>query len=232
MTTLESNEDIRGLDDKVVIPQIDKHYLILKRQFDIIFSILVLIVLTPVLLLIALAIVIDDPKGKPIFTQRRWGKNCKEFRIYKFRSMRVNTPKYQASHDLTDPEVYLTRLGKVIRKYSIDELPQLLNVLKGDMSFVGPRPLIPEEKDVHETRIQKGVYQLTPGITGLAQIKGRDFVESDEKAYWDVKYLENFGFLQDLVILFTTIPKILSAEGVYEGEIPKNENLDNDHADI
>ena len=214
--------DVPAAESEMVRIDTSSLYYRVKRLMDILFAAILLVLLLPVLIVIAVIVFMEDPKGYPLLRQDRVGLNGKIFQIFKFRSMHVNTPKYVATHDLTNPAECLTRVGKVIRKASIDELPQLLNVLKGEMSFIGPRPLIPEEKDMHDARIHKGVYQVPPGITGLAQTKGRDLVKNTEKAYWDVKYIENFGLKQDLVILFTTIPKLLSADGIHEGKI---ENL-------
>lgn len=113
-----------------------------------------------------------------------------------------------------DPDAMITQYGRVLRKYSLDELPQLFNVIIGNMSLVGPRPLIPEEQDMHVARLKNGVYLVRPGITGLAQIKGRDMIESQEKAYWDTQYVQNISFTQDLKIILQSIPRVFQAEGV------------------
>ena len=122
-----------------------------------------------------------------------------------------------ATADVDDPDKYITRVGHVLRKLSLDELPQLFNVLKGDMSLVGPRPLIENEADIHIMRERFGVYSVRPGVTGLAQINGRDTVSPAEKVRWDVRYVEHFGFWMDVKILFATVPKIFGGEGVVEG---------------
>ena len=187
-----------------------------KRLVDIVLSGIALIPLSVVYLILAIAIKIDDP-GPVFFRQKRVGLNKSHFEIMKFRTMKMETPKDMPTHLLKNPEQYITRLGKFLRKSSLDELPQLLNVLKGDMSLVGPRPLISDEYEIHQMRMRYGVYNVRPGVTGLAQINGRDLIGPAEKVRWDVKYLENFGFGQDFRILFGTIPKVFGAAGVAEG---------------
>ena len=191
-------------------------YRFLKRTADILISGMALLFLTVPFLLIALAVFVDDP-GKVFFRQYRVGRYGKRFKIYKFRSMKLNTPKYMSTAEVDDPDKYITRVGKFLRKTSLDELPQLFNIFKGDMSLVGPRPLISDEYEIHQMRSHFGVYELRPGVTGLAQINGRDTVVPAEKVRWDVKYLENFGLKTDLKILFATVPKVFGGEGVVEG---------------
>lgn len=191
-------------------------YCVVKRTMDAILSALALTVLLLPMAVIALIIYINDP-GKVIFAQNRVGKGGKLFRIYKFRTMWLTAPKYMATSDVEDPRKYLTPLGRVLRRWSLDELPQLFNVFKGDMSLVGPRPLIPNEEEIHTMRERFGVYSVRPGVTGLAQINGRDMVTPAEKVHWDVRYLEHFGPVLDLKILFATVPKIFGHEGVVEG---------------
>lgn len=187
-----------------------------KRVLDFILSALGLTVLLVPLALTALVVYIDDP-GNIFFCQKRVGRNGKLFRLYKFRTMRMETPKYMATSDVDDPNKYITRVGHVLRKLSLDEIPQLFNVLKGDMSLVGPRPLIPNEEEIHTMRHRFGVYSVRPGVTGLAQINGRDLVSPADKVRWDVRYVKNFGFGIDVKILFATVPKVFGSEGVVEG---------------
>ena len=193
-----------------------KVYMVIKRILDVLLSGMGLLVLALPLAVVALIVYLDDP-GRVIFSQRRVGKQGKEFRLYKFRTMRLNTPKYMATMEVEDPDQYITRVGHVLRKLSIDELPQLWNVLKGDMSLVGPRPLIPQEEEIHQMRERFGVYTVRPGVTGLAQINGRDLVDPADKVRWDVRYVENVSFWLDVKIVFATIPKIFGGEGVVEG---------------
>ncbi len=188
----------------------------LKRVLDFILSALGLTVLLVPLALTAVVIYIDDP-GNIFFCQKRVGRNGKLFTLYKFRTMKKDTPKYMATMDVDDPDKYITRIGHVLRKLSLDEIPQLFNVLKGDMSLVGPRPLIPNEEEIHTMRDRFGVYSVRPGVTGLAQINGRDLVSPAEKVRWDVRYVEHFGLWLDVKILFATVPKIFGGEGVVEG---------------
>ena len=152
----------------------------MKRIFDFTVSLLLIIFLSPVFLIVALVVLVDS--GHPvIFRQYRVGKGNKLFYIYKFRTMRVNT-RNASTDDLSEAEQAITRSGRVLRKTSLDELPQLFNVLTGKMSFVGPRPLIPEEKEIRQLRKEYNVYSVRPGITGLAQINGRDMLSAEEKA--------------------------------------------------
>lgn len=210
---LITEEQVRDLH-RVEMP--GKRYHFFKRTVDIVLSAMALIALIVPMLVIALLIAIFDP-GKIFFTQKRVGKDGKLFNIYKFRTMRMDAFKYMATSDVDDPRKYLTPLGRNLRKCSLDELPQLINVLRGDMSLVGPRPLIPNEEDIHIMRERFGVYSVRPGITGLAQINGRDTISPAEKVRWDVRYVENFGPVLDMKILFATVPKVFGREGIVEG---------------
>ena len=191
-------------------------YIKAKRLLDIVCSAAGLLVLLIPLLIIAVVVYIDDP-GRICFSQYRVGQDGKRFKLYKFRTMKTDTPKYMATVEMDDPDRYITRVGHFLRKTSLDELPQLFNVLRGDMSLVGPRPLISDEYEVHLMRMRFGVYTVRPGVTGLAQINGRDKVSPADKVRWDVKYLESFGFLTDCKILLATLPKIFGGEGIVEG---------------
>ena len=192
-----------------------------KRVLDILFSLLGLLLLLPVMGLIALAIYLDDP-GEVIFRQYRVGRNGEWFTVYKFRTMKRGTPKYLTSAQIQRSAV--TRIGTFLRRTSLDELPQLINVLQGSMSLVGPRPLIPVEREVHQKRMQQGIYQLRPGITGLAQIRGRDTLCPEEKVRLDKAYLDSFSVWTDIRILLGTIPELLgytktADRTVYEAHI-------------
>lgn len=191
-------------------------YRIVKRAVDLLFSLVGLIVLFVPMLIISAAIYIDNP-GKTIFRQYRVGRDGKRFKLYKFRTMKESTPKYLSTSEVEDPKQYLTKLGRFLRKTSLDEIPQLINVLRGDMSLVGPRPLISDEYEIHQMRMRFGVYNVRPGVTGLAQVNGRDTVTPADKVRWDVKYVENFGFKMDMKILLTTVPNVLTRRGVVEG---------------
>lgn len=193
-----------------------KFYNKVKRLIDILFSGLGLAMLLLPMVLVAAAVYLDDP-GEVFFVQYRVGRKGKRFKVYKFRTMKMDTPKYRATMELENPDQYLTRIGHFLRKYSLDEIPQLVNVLKGDMSLVGPRPLISDEYEIHAMRMRFGVYNIRPGVTGLAQINGRDLVSPEEKVRWDVQYLHEFGPWMDLKILLATIPKIVDGHDVVEG---------------
>ncbi len=210
LITEEQVQDLHYVDAS------NRAYCGVKRFLDFILSAMGLAVLLLPLMFTALVVYIDDP-GKIFFCQERVGRNGKLFRLYKFRTMKMDTPKYMATADVDDPDKYITRVGHVLRKLSLDEIPQLFNVLKGDMSLVGPRPLIQNEADIHTMRERFGVYSVRPGVTGLAQINGRDTVRPAEKVRWDVRYVEHFGFWMDVKILFATVPKIFGGEGVVEG---------------
>lgn len=194
----------------------NQSYCWVKRLMDILISFVGLTFLAIPFALIALVIYIDDP-GRILFSQYRIGRYGKRFKLYKFRTMKTDTPKYLPTSGVSNPEMYITRVGHFLRKYSLDELPQLINVVKGDMSLVGPRPLIADEYEIHAMRMRFGVYDVRPGVTGLAQIRGRDLVSPAEKVHWDVAYLQRFGMWEDIQILFATLPKIFGGEGVVEG---------------
>lgn len=196
--------------------QISKTYKIVKRILDFILSTISLVILAVPLLLVAIVIYIDDP-GNVIFSQERVGYQGKLFKLYKFRSMKISTPKYLATSEVANPDKYITRIGHIIRKYSIDELPQLFNVFLGDMSIVGPRPLIAHEKDIHDMRVQCGVYSVKPGITGLAQINGRDMVSPVEKVEFDAEYVRKISLKVDAQIIGITMIKVLKGADVVEG---------------
>jgi O-antigen biosynthesis protein WbqP len=184
---------------------------------DVIASLLFLIAASPLLLILVILIRLDS-KGAVIFRQSRVGKGGKIFRIYKFRTMKIDAPKHIATKDLQDPYKYITRMGMFLRKTSIDELPQLFNVLKGDMSIIGPRPLIEKESKIHLLRYKAGVYDLRPGITGWAQINGRDDIEDEEKVMYDREYAERLSFSFDVKIFFGSIIVVFKRDGYKEGK--------------
>ncbi|MBP3697724.1 MAG: sugar transferase [Clostridia bacterium] len=187
----------------------------MKRFFDFTVSLLLIIVLMPVFLIIALIVLVDS--GSPvIFKQYRVGKDNKLFYIYKFRTMKVNT-RNASTDDLVEAESVITKSGRILRKTSLDELPQLFNVLTGKMSFVGPRPLIPEEKEIRQIRKEYNVYSVRPGITGLAQVNGRDMLGAKEKALFDKEYVEKQSILLDIKIMFKTVMVVIKRENISEG---------------
>ena len=176
------------------------------------FAIIILIFFSPVFLAVALVIFIED--GSPIFfKQKRVGVNYTFFNIYKFRSMKKNTPNV-ATHLLENPESYLLRIGGVLRKLSLDELPNLINIIKGEMVFVGPRPALYNQDDLMALRVTAGVDKLKPGITGWAQVNGRDEISIEEKVAFDREYLARKSFWFDLKIILLTVASVLSSRGV------------------
>jgi O-antigen biosynthesis protein WbqP len=185
---------------------------VLKRIFDIFFALVFLLVFSVPVFLVALAIRLTSP-GPAIYWSRRIGKNNVIFRMPKFRTMRTDTPAV-ATHLMTDPDAYLTPIGRFLRKTSLDELPQLWSILKGDMSVVGPRPALFNQDDLVELRTAAGVQKLTPGLTGWAQINGRDELPIPVKVKLDTEYLERKSFLFDLKIVFLTFSKVLHRKGV------------------
>lgn len=189
-----------------------------KRGFDIFFSLIAIIILAIPMMIIALWIKVDSPHEKVLFKQERIGINNVPFTILKFRSMRDDAPHQMATENFENPEMYITRVGKILRKASLDELPQLLNVLKGDMSIVGPRPLIPKEKYVLKLRDEYGANKILPGITGLAQVHGRDQVTDENKASYDGKYALNVSLLLDASIIMKTVSDVVRSRGIREGK--------------
>ena len=187
-------------------------YNFIKRIIDIFCSLVGLILLSPVFIVTAILIRIES-KGDVIFKQLRVGKNGKTFYIYKFRSMKIDTPT-MATNDMKNPEMYITKVGKFIRKTSIDELPQLINILMGDMSIVGPRPVIDKETDLINLRKQNKIDVILPGITGWAQINGRDNLGNEEKVKYDKEYLEKRSIILDLYIMCMTALKVLKRDDI------------------
>ncbi|HGV8360129.1 sugar transferase [Enterococcus faecium] len=188
----------------------------LKRGIDFLLSLVGIIVLSPILLILCLAIKIDS-KGPVIFKQKRVGKNKTHFYIYKFRTMKVDTPKETPTHLLSNPDFFITRVGKFLRKTSLDELPQLFNILKGDMAVIGPRPALWNQYDLIEERDKYHANDIRPGLTGLAQISGRDELEIDYKARLDGQYTANITPIMDLKCFFGTIISVFKSDGVVEG---------------
>lgn len=184
----------------------------MKRSFDYTFSLLLILLFSIPMLLVALLVKLTST-GPVLYWSDRVGKCNAIFRMPKFRTMLVDTPAV-ATHLLTDPDRFLTPIGKFLRKSSIDELPQLLSILRGDMSFVGPRPALFNQDDLIELRTQKGVHALTPGLTGWAQINGRDELPIPAKVDFDEYYLNNRSLALDLRIIFLTALKVIKSEGV------------------
>ena len=191
-------------------------YLPVKRLGDIVFSTAILIVLLPVFLVVSLLIK-KEKLGSVFFKQQRVGKNGKLFNINKFRTMHSSAPNDIPTAQLHNVNRYIPKFGLFLRRTSIDEIPQFFNVLKGDMALIGPRPLVPGEKEMHLMRRQRGVYALRPGLTGLAQINGRDLVTPDEKVRYDEAYLRSMGLWRDISIFLQTIVTVATGKGVAEG---------------
>ena len=191
-----------------------RHFI--KRVCDVVLSLAALVILAPVMLICAVIIKRED-RGPALFTQKRIGIHKRPFRMYKFRSMRMDTPHDTPTHLLANPEQYILRCGKWMRKYSVDELPQILNILIGDMSFVGPRPALWNQYDLIAERDKYGANDIRPGLTGWAQINGRDELEIPVKAKFDGEYVRRESFVFDVMCVFRTVFKAARNEGVVEG---------------
>lgn len=202
--------------EKHVLTTRQKRYMKVKRIIDFCMALVATVLLSPILLLLCVAIKIDS-KGPILFKQKRVGIYVTYFPIYKFRTMRSDTPKDMPTHMLSNPEQYITKVGKFLRKSSLDELPQLLNILKGDMSFVGPRPALWNQKDLIVEREKYGANDVMPGLTGWAQINGRDELEIPVKAKLDGEYVKKMSFLFDIKCFFGTFVSVAKADGVVEG---------------
>ena len=193
-----------------------KNYLKFKYALDFLLALTGLIILALPMALLMVIIKLDNP-GPIFFRQKRIGKDQKTFSMLKFRTMRSDTPRDMPTHLLQNPEQYITRVGRFLRKSSLDELPQLLNILLGDMSFVGPRPALWNQFDLMEARESYGAHQVRPGLTGWAQINGRDELEIPVKAALDGEYIQKLSLKMDLKCFFGTFLAVLSAKGVVEG---------------
>lgn len=191
-------------------------YRYIKRIIDILLSGLAIIILSPLLLILCIAIKLDSP-GPIFFTQKRVGIHKTYFQIYKFRTMRTDTPKDMPTHMLANPEQYITKTGRFLRKTSLDELPQIFNIFKGDMSIVGPRPALWNQDDLVAARDKYGANDVTPGLTGWAQINGRDELEIPVKAKLDGEYVKKYGFTMDVRCFLGTFLSVLRQDGVVEG---------------
>lgn len=200
----------------------------LKRLFDILISLSGLIILSPVFLIL-IAVIKIDSRGPIFFWQKRIGRNKSCFYMLKFRTMKIDTPKDTPTHLLENPEQYITRAGKFLRKTSLDELPQIFNILSGKMSIIGPRPALWNQHDLIKERDKSGANDVRPGLTGWAQVNGRDELPIPVKAKFDGEYVQNMSFLLDCRCFFMTVVKVLKSDGVVEGMTadqtsePKNE---------
>ena len=200
-------------------------YKFFKRTLDIVLSFLGMIVLSPFFLLLVLAIKLDS-KGPVLFKQKRIGLHKKHFYILKFRTMRIDTPKDTPTHLLKNPEQWITKVGKFLRKTSLDELPQIWNIFVGDMSIIGPRPALWNQYDLIEERDRYGANDVLPGLTGWAQIHGRDELPIAKKAELDGYYVQHLSFGLDVRCFFGTIKSVAKSEGVVEGGTGNMEKKD------
>lgn len=193
----------------------------IKRKLDIVIALIALIVLSPVLLILSILVKMTS-KGPIFFKQKRVGIDKTYFYIWKFRTMRTDTPKDVPTHLFSNPEQFITPIGRFLRKTSLDELPQLFNIAAGQMAIVGPRPALWNQYDLIEKRDKYGANDVLPGLTGLAQINGRDELEISKKAKLDGIYVKKMSFLFDICIIVKTIFRVLERDGVKEGGIKVN----------
>lgn len=191
-------------------------YRYIKRIIECMLAIAGLVILSPIFLILIIAIKVDS-RGPVLFRQKRIGIHKSYFYILKFRTMKVDTPKDMPTHMLSNPQQYITRVGKILRKTSLDELPQIINILKGDMSLIGPRPALWNQYDLIEERELYGANDVLPGLTGWAQVNGRDELEIPEKAKLDGYYVHNMSPILDLRCLFRTIFSVVKHKGIVEG---------------
>lgn len=196
-----------------------KRYLVVRSVIDRILAGIALVILSPLFLVVSIAQKISAPDEPVFFMQKRVGKNAHCFNIIKFRTMKSSAPKNVATGDLADPQIYISRLGRFLRDTSIDELPQLVNVVNGDMSLIGPRPLVYTEREIRFLRRWYGVYQVTPGITGWAQVNGRDTVDIYDKVYYDREYVQNVSLKFDLKVIWKSVLVVLGRKGVVDGKV-------------
>jgi len=197
-----------------------KPYHKIKRLGDFLLSGIGIIILLPLLLALSIIIKIESP-GPVFFKQKRIGKNKSTFMIYKFRTMRIDTPKDMPTHMLEDPEKYITKSGRILRKTSLDELPQIFNIIKGEMSIVGPRPALWNQDDLIMERDIYNANSILPGLTGWAQVNGRDELPIPVKAKFDGYYMDHCGFILDSKIFCYTIRNVIKSKGVIEGKNEK-----------
>lgn len=193
-------------------------YPYIKRIIDFIMALVGLIILSPLFILLAIIIKLDS-KGPVFFKQKRLAKDKGYFNILKFRTMRVDTPKDMPTHMLNNPDAFITKLGKFLRKTSLDELPQIINILKGEMSIVGPRPCLWNQYDLIAERDKYGANNIYPGLTGWAQVNGRDELPIAIKAKLDGEYVQRRGFAFDVKIFFMTVFRVIKSDGVKEGGV-------------
>lgn len=202
---------------RVLLTPNQKKYLHMKRITDVLLSGLALLLLLLPLGLVVIAQKISSPHEPAIFRQKRVGRGGRVFTMYKFRTMKTTAPQYASTKEFADADQYISKLGHILRCTSIDELPQLYNVLKGDMSLIGPRPLIPQEDEVHYLRAYYGIDQLRPGITGWAQVNGRDLLDDYDKVFFDREYLKHISAGFDIKVFWWSVLKVLGRFDIREG---------------
>lgn len=216
----EKDKEIRRMENQEMtsnkIKKKKRVYCFIKRLTDVVLSAVGILLLSPLLLILIIAIKIDS-KGPILFKQKRVGLYKKHFNILKFRTMRIDTPKDTPTHMLENPDQWITKVGKFLRKTSLDELPQIINILKGEMSIIGPRPALWNQYDLIAERDKYGANDVKVGLTGWAQINGRDELEIEVKAKYDGEYTEKFGIKMDLRCFFGTVFSVLRSDGVVEG---------------
>lgn len=219
METKLKRKTMRGImqEHRIMLTPAQKKYLKRKRVFDILISSMALVVLAIPFLFVAVLQKLSSPTEPVFFRQKRVGQDSHIFYITKFRTMKSSAPKYSPTGDLQNADSYISKLGRILRDTSIDELPQLWNVLKGDMSLIGPRPLIRQERSAHFLRRYYGVDQLKPGITGWAQINGRDLLTDYDKVFYDREYLKNMSMAFDVKVFFDSVLKVLKRKDIQEG---------------
>lgn len=203
---------------KSILTKRQKIYLLFKRFFDILFSFLAITVFCWVFLIIAIIIKCTS-KGPILFKQRRVGKNCKEFNILKFRTMKIDTPKNVPTHMLNNPDIYITKIGKFLRKTSLDEIPQAFNIFIGQMSIIGPRPALYNQYDLIKEREKYHANDVLPGLSGYAQLNGRDTITIPEKARLDGVYIQKFNLWFDIYLILKSIFIAFSGKDEQEGKV-------------
>ena len=197
----------------------------IKRIIDFILSLVAIVIFSPFLLLIAILIKLDS-EGPVLFKQKRIGMHKTHFYMLKFRTMRIDSPKDVPTHLLENPDQWITRMGKILRKTSLDELPQLFNIIKGEMSIIGPRPALWNQDDLIAERDKYGANDVRPGLTGWAQVNGRDELPIEVKARYDGEYVQKMSFMFDLKCLLKTVVSVIKGEGIVEGGTNNKKTID------
>jgi len=208
-------------DQRFIKKQVGIYEKHVKRTLDKALALIMLIILLPVFFIVYILVKLEEPSSSAIFKQVRCGKDNEPFELYKFRSMKSTAPHNMSTREFEDSGQYITKFGKFIRKTSIDELPQLVNIIRGEMSFIGPRPVIFEENDLIGAREELGANRVLPGIMGNAQINGRDEVDVAKKAEFDAEYCGNVTFMNDFKLMFMTVPVVILRKGNKDAVTPE-----------